>query len=377
MARLEKEELNKLKKELSVYKLWSYSRVNSYKNCPYSYFLKYIKEIKEKETSIYAFLGNCFHDLLERYYNNEIKYEEMIIEAENTILNVDLSDLKFDRSDDDKNNNIKNKYFSCIKHFFMNHVPVKEKLLTEKFLTIRIGKHAFIGYIDTVHKEDNNFFITDYKTSTIYTGKKIDQEGKQLILYSLGLKQKGVPLENIKCRWNFLKYLSLTFTQKNGKEKTMHCERNSWVGKITSRLKSDLKEIGYSEYEIELTVSRCLEENSISSLPEEIQSLYKIGDCYVEVPLSEEVLNQLEGELYKLIIELYLKEKEYENTKDESIWHKKVDDSCSYWCNNICGYDTTQCPCIKEYLENRDLFLNQENKKENSDEDWMKELGLI
>ena len=60
----------------------------------------------------------------------------------------------------------------------------------------------------------------DWKTSTRYSGKKIDQESGQLLIYAEGIRQAlGVPLEDIICEWNFLKYVTVTYEQKNGKKK--------------------------------------------------------------------------------------------------------------------------------------------------------------
>jgi ATP-dependent helicase/DNAse subunit B len=81
MARRNYEEIEQLKKDLNVARLWSFSRINTYITCSYSYFLKYIKKEKERETSIYSLLGTAFHDILEKYYNHKISYEEMLDEA--------------------------------------------------------------------------------------------------------------------------------------------------------------------------------------------------------------------------------------------------------------------------------------------------------
>lgn len=378
MARKSYQELEAIKQQYGVDRIWSFSRINSFINCPQSYFLKYVKKEKEKESSIYALLGSEFHDILEKYYNNELKREELPDEAKSAILNIELLDLKFNRNDDAQNENIKQKYFACINDFFLNHKTVPYNIKSEQYLLIKIGNHLLNGYLDAVHKENDTYIVTDYKSSSIYTGKKIPQEGRQLMLYSLGLHQTGIPVEQIKCRWNFLKYNSVTFMQKNGKEKTMNCERHAWVGKLKSKLRGDLKDLNYDAEEIENLLEQCMLVNSIDILPDKVKNKYNVSDCYVYVPLDKEILLNLERELTETIELIIEREGIYGKTKDINIWNKSVEDKDFYWCSNICGYTPNQCFCYKEFLDNKDMFKTSSRDEEDDDsESWLKELGLI
>jgi RecB family exonuclease len=384
MARKTHEEIEALKKKLNTSRIWSFSRINAFINCSYSYYMKYVKREKEKENNIYGLLGGQFHDILEKFYKKEISYEQMIEDAEIAIINVSVLEMKFDKNDSQKNEGIENKYFECMKHFFMNHVPVQSKVLCEKEIVIKIGNHYFQGYIDAIHREGDTYIITDYKSSTIYAGKKILQEGRQLMLYALGLHQQGIPVDKIKIRWNFLKYNALTFTQKNGKVKTMNAERFAWAGKLKSQLRMNLKDTKQStEDEIEGLLTQCMELNSIHILPKEIQDKYQFADCYVEIPLDEETLANLEKEFTATILDIYKREKDFEDTKNLDLWKKEVDVGCFYFCSNICGYTAGQCHCYREFLSNADIFKSDNNKRIQAKDDvgdddaWMRELGLI
>jgi hypothetical protein len=389
MARKTYEEIEVLKKKYNTSRFWSFSRINCFINCSYSYYLKYVKKEKEKEDNIYSLLGGQFHDILEKFYSGELKKEQMTEEADNAIMNVSLLDMKFNKKDDEKNEGIETKYFECMKHFFEHHIPVPYKVICEKDIIIKIGNHYFQGYIDAIHKENDTYIITDYKSSTIYSGEKINKEGRQLMLYAVGLHQQGVPIDKIKIRWNFLKYNALTFTQKNGKIKTMNAERWAWAGKLKSQLRMNLKDMKtYSEDEIESLLNECMELNSIHILPQEIQDKYTISDCYVDIPISKEILDNLEKEFIETILTIYKKESEFEKTKDESLWTKTVEPKDSYFCHNICGYTAGQCKCYRTFLENIEMFITEKNKtiktngskgnvEDDGSDDWMKELGLI
>lgn len=405
MARLNKKQLERLKKKHKVNFVWSFSKVSKFKNCTYSYFLRYIKNVDEKEDGIYAILGGNFHDILEKFYEGELKKTDIVDEWELFKFNVELAELKFNKSDEDFNQKIADKYYSCLDHYAKSFTPIDGNVATEKPVIIKVGKFLFVGYIDAVHyknnesiynlkienkkliftpdlkiEKDGKYYITDFKTSTIYTGKKILKEGVQLLLYSYGLHQAGIPLEQIVARWDFMKYLSVTFQQANGKYKTMNCARNVWVAKLMNQIRRDMKkQTDLSDEDIELMLAESVDENNIDNLPQEIQDLYKVTNCYVEVPINQEEIDMLIEELEADVVNILSKTAEYEESGDESIWYKDVKKEDSYFCSNLCGYTTNECPCYAEYLDNLDIKKadKQDSLAGNeSDDDWMKELGL-
>lgn len=56
---------------------WSYSRIEAFNDCPYRFFLRYIKRHKETD-KFYASFGSFMHKLLEQYYKGELKQEDMV-----------------------------------------------------------------------------------------------------------------------------------------------------------------------------------------------------------------------------------------------------------------------------------------------------------
>ena len=111
MSRLSKEQLTVLMKKENVTRLWSWSKVNTSLTSKYEYFLKYIKHIPEDRTDcVYAPLGSICHSALEKYYTNQIKYDDMITDFEDGwTMNIDVLNLKFDRNDEKKNKSISEK----------------------------------------------------------------------------------------------------------------------------------------------------------------------------------------------------------------------------------------------------------------------------
>ena len=84
------------------------------------------------------------HECLEKYYNKEISYEDMLKLDEESLDIFVLSGLKYNKTDEQRNASIANKYEEDIKHFIKNHVPFKyKKCFTEEFLITKVGKYIF------------------------------------------------------------------------------------------------------------------------------------------------------------------------------------------------------------------------------------------
>lgn len=294
-----------------AFPIWSYSRVSSYKNCPHEYYLSRILK-KESVDNLYSKLGGLSHDALESYYNGEIKYEDMLNRFENEFLDYEMADMKFVK-DEVQNEKMIKKYKNSMIHFFKNHIPITQKVLSEKEVWVDTGMVAFIGYIDAIHKDDDGFYnITDYKTSSMgneYKGENLLHKQEQLLLYALALVQLGIPLETIKIRWNFLKYTNIVFNHmisvtymKNGKLTKSSMRKDEMIKKLSPQLKKDMLELfpKLSAKELKENINILIEDGSLDSLPKSIKDKYiiepiiKIGERHKWV---ESIKTQLKKDL--------------------------------------------------------------------------------
>lgn len=349
-----KEELRQICEQNNVDILWSWSRVNTYLTSPYEYFLKYIKHINEDNNNCaYAPLGGMVHDILEEYYEQKIDYNEMLDKYDQGwMINIDIADLKFDRSDKEKNNNIKNRYNLDLQHFFKNHKHIESQKAIEQFILIKLREDIILqGYMDIlIKKENNTFVIGDFKTSTIYKGKKALKECGQLVLYAIGLHQMGVPWKNIKIGWNFLKYQNVTVEQKNGKKKVREIERSKLGESLQSNAKTWLKHFGYDpdDYFVQM-----IQDNSIDCLPKEVKEKFEFDDCWVYVDLTSELFQHWTDLVVNTIDEINLKTKEYKDTKNDKLFWDDEESvkSQSYYFANLCGYSANLLLPYKQYLE--------------------------
>ena len=391
MARLAHEELESIKAKHNVERLWSWSRMSTFMTSKYEYLLKYIlKTPEDRCDSCYKTLGTICHDTLDRFYEGEIEYSDMIDDYNDGFTTaITIADLKFNRSDEEKNKSIGDKYNDNLVHFFKNHTVYKHKLLVEKPIVVNINGCVFVGYIDALYKDDEgNYPIIDFKSSSIYTGNTLAKNSGQLILYSIGLRQMGIPLDKIKPQFNFLKYCTIRYEQKNGAVKYRNVERCKIGESLQSNAKTWLKHFGYESDEY---LKDMLDTNGIDCLPEEVRNKYEITDCHVEVELTEETVQYWTDLITTTLKDIELREADYKETKsDKCFWDD--DDSIqaqSYYYANLCSYSVNKLLPYKAYLErieaskNGDIFGNVgvstsgnviNNKSDEVDLSWLNDI---
>lgn len=351
MARLTSEQLQALMKKEGVDRIWSWSKINCFHTSPYEYYLKHIKKVKEdRANSIYVTTGGIAHDILEKLYTDQITYGQMVeLFEDGWMVAAEIADLKFDRSDEERNDKIKEKYYYNLRHFFSNHTKLEYNPIIEQFVKVKIGGHLFQGYIDCAFKDKEGCItIQDWKTSSIYKGAKAENESGQLVLYAIGLNQQGIPMDKIKIRWNFLKYVSVQCEQKNGKVKTRQIERCEIGESLQASARTWLNYFGYEPHDY---LEEMIDTNSIDCLPEEVREKYIISDCYVYVDLTDELINKWTEHVITVIKDIELREADYAETQSDACFYD-TDESVkeqSYYFANLCGYSRNLHKPYDEY----------------------------
>lgn len=377
MARLSKEQLNELMKKENVSRIWSYSRINCFLTSKYEYFLSYVKHEKaDREDCIYGSLGGAAHQCLEDYYTGKILYEDMAEQFEDSWITCrDVAQLKFDRNDEEKDLKIANKYHDDLNHFFAHHIWLDGKPAMEKFVKIRVGDNLLQGYIDCIYKDDNGVYnIIDWKTSSEYKNKVLEEHSAQLTLYAMGLMQMGVPMDKIRIGFNFLKYCAVEVTQKNGKKKLRSIERYKLGESLATNSRMWLKDAGYSEEEIDDYLKLLIDVNDISVLPKEVQNKFNISDHYVYIDLNQKLIDKWVNIVTTTIQDIETREKDYEETKSDQCWWDSEEDvkKESYYYATLCEYSPSKLKPYAEYLDKlekqkngQDLFNGVGEKSEN------------
>lgn len=366
--RLSQEEIAKKVKELKCTTQGSWSKISTYRNDLYGYLLKYILRVPEdKPSNAYSYFGGASHDLLEKFYLGEMTNREMVESFERYIALQTGSDIKFNSKDEEKDESIAKRYTENVKHYLYNcRVEWCSKL--ESFGYTKIRDWFMFGYIDKIHMQDGSVVITDFKTSTRYSNSAIQENKGQLLLYALFYyRTMGVPPSCIKCCWDFLKYCTVEYQQMKGDTKETHVERIELVDKLSTKIKSWMKKLKYTDEQIEFYLDKVRERheayddlNCFDELPEDVRSKFKVKDCVIYIDVNKEELENFEDEVGKLIDEINSKTDAYNFTKDDSLFWTEINASNSFYFNNLCGYSSKLHKPLKEYFDSLETFEGED-----------------
>lgn len=172
--------------------VWSYSRICSYDDCPYRWFLKYIKGCKETDM-FYASYGLFMHKLIEKYYRGELSKNEMLMEY----LTKFSSEVRGERPQE----RTIQKYIKCGSEYLKNFKPFKYKMVdVEKRVSFKIDGYPFIGFIDYLGEKNGEYYIIDNKSRDLKPrsnnarptakDRELDSMLKQLYIYAEAVKQE-------------------------------------------------------------------------------------------------------------------------------------------------------------------------------------------
>ena len=208
--------------------LWSFSRLNSFYNCPHEWYEKYIM-CQYGSSGFFSEFGSCCHTVLEKYAKGEISIFELSQAYEDEFYKTVHHD-----APKNKHVDIKQSYFDKGLDYFDNidlDLENYEVLGVEKEVRFKIDDKDFIGFIDLLLKEKKTgkIIILDHKSASIKflkNGKisKKDQEHvrefiRQLQLYSVAVKEEYGRVDEL--WWNLFKdrnWLKLPWTQEDHDE---------------------------------------------------------------------------------------------------------------------------------------------------------------
>ena len=228
--------------------VYSYSRLNSYLQCPLRFKLKYIEKAEpEFEQTVEAFLGSTVHTALETLYR-DLKYQ--------TIMSLEeVLDLYGKKWVEGWKENIK---IVRREYGHENYRRMGEKYLTdyyrrfhpfdqethialEKRVFIRFGpdnKYRLQGFIDRLScTSDDTYVIHDYKTSATLPGQIEADEDKQLALYAIAVKEHYRDCRNVKLVWHYLAFDKDVISERADAELE---ELKAEIGAIIDRIESTI-----------------------------------------------------------------------------------------------------------------------------------------
>ncbi|MGH7908958.1 MAG: RecB family exonuclease [Thermodesulfobacteriota bacterium] len=193
--------------------LYSYTRLATYKQCPYKYKLRYIDKIPEVKT-IEQFMGSTVHKTLEKLYKDVISAKliplERILEYyQKRWARYWHDNIKFVKKDLTKYD-YRALGEKCIEDYYKSYYPFNQSrtIHVEKGVSFALdneGRHKIRGFIDRLAiAPDGTYEIHDYKTSGTLPTQKDKDEDKQLALYQIGVQDMWRDVHSIKHIWHYL-----------------------------------------------------------------------------------------------------------------------------------------------------------------------------
>lgn len=174
--------------------LWSYSRMSSFDDCPYKWYLKYLCGEKGKDM-FFAQYGTFVHELLADFYEGKFTADETYLRY--------IRGFKSQVNVYYPNRNVWRRYFENGADYLKNlSMPADRKVVgVEKEVHFEVDGVPFIGFIDRLDQfEDGSFAIVDHKSRILKprSGRKkptksdeeLDKYLRQLYLYSRYLEQE-------------------------------------------------------------------------------------------------------------------------------------------------------------------------------------------
>lgn len=181
--------------------LLSYSRLDTFHNCPRSFYYTYIEGIRGGD-NIYSFIGTAAHEIVEQLVKGKIEIPQAKEQFLDAIDDADMLGFEW------LSEKTKSKYIYDIQHY-LDHFDIADYPLAhiEDHFEIEIAGYSFQGYIDCWMEDDKFIYIEDFKTSSKYSKKDLIAHAKQLAIYAAALKEYADKTgKQIKLRFNMLKY---------------------------------------------------------------------------------------------------------------------------------------------------------------------------
>ena len=168
---------------------WSFSRLSTYSSCPQQWRLHYLMEEPEEE-QFYASFGSFCHELIARYYNNELQRDELLPE----FLQGYFNRVHGERPTPDTDSKYLDAGASYFEHF--EPFPMVTELVEEPIM-LNLDGLQFTGIIDYLGRDPENrdsLIIVDHKSADLKPRSKrkkptkddlkLDETLRQLYLYA-------------------------------------------------------------------------------------------------------------------------------------------------------------------------------------------------
>jgi hypothetical protein len=281
--------------------------------------MTYILKLEGKD-NIYGIMGNVIHDCLDDIHNDKKTELDMLAEYLSGLNKCKLFNVEFPEV------YIEKAWKSDMNHFVHNFKKLDGKHITEHGFIFDLEGNILTGFIDEIREKDI-IEILDWKTSSEFKDEKLQEAGRQLLIYALAYESEfGTKVDKV--GWYMLKYL---YVKYDGKSK-MIARRNA-VKDIKGLINTQLKKLGYSESDRDLLINKAMANNNLSNMPKEVQDRFQYEDCILYYEITEERIQELKDYVRDTVNSVQNKD-----INNEEEWLPKDNPKDDFYCKNLCGH---------------------------------------
>ena len=324
------EYIDKIKKSNPNAIFLSHSKLGTFAQCPRSYYYSYIDR-KPQTTGVYSTLGSEVHDTLQELYEDRTDVLDKS-KFDKAFEMCELLGVEFPQSQYDIAGNYKKDIDNFYKYY--QRIPKEDgrRFICELGFILQIDEnHYEMGYIDLlILNPDGTAEIVDFKTSSTFSGSHLIEAGRQLILYKLAIEQLyNIPVTRVS--WQMVKYIDVQIG--NNKPK-IGLKGRDWVKACSSQIKTLLKKELGDEMVAEIMLLKAVAENSIESLPQNVQDKIRYNIQDREYKVTQDLIDEFWEYTRNSIKAIESKEQTIDN------FECKCDD---FFCRWLCGFSRDYC----------------------------------
>ena len=207
---------------------WSFSRINSYYQCPKMFYMTYIDKAESLD-SAFAQWGSLCHELFEKYAKGEL-LEFELADAYDEL----YPEYMTERFPPNKWCDLNAKYYDNGKEFFADFDGFPDNweiIAAEQDILIEIGGVKVQGFIDLIvrDKNDGKLIVVDHKSKAKFKNdEELEHYGYQLYFYSVWVHEHfgEWPKELIFNMFRIRDVKHITFTQEGLQKAIGWLEKN-------------------------------------------------------------------------------------------------------------------------------------------------------
>ncbi|MFZ2992566.1 MAG: PD-(D/E)XK nuclease family protein [Microgenomates group bacterium] len=217
---------------------FSFSSLSTFENCKHSFFLTYLDVERERKSNIFSEFGTLCHEILEMYFRNYFEADELpeayLRAWDRTMKSPPPGFIK------------KKKYLDDGYRFFQYFDFDKSKyepIFIEDKIDVDLTEWKIVVKPDLVLRElsTGKLILLDYKTSLVFKSGVLDKDKlngykRQMLIYSLFLKTKGINIDEI-WLW-FLRDSENQFVKFSTSE-DLEDKAEKWISKIVGKIKEE------------------------------------------------------------------------------------------------------------------------------------------